>query len=160
LRNVVRPPLYFDSSGHLKRYLRERGSSRVLEITDPARRSLVMISGLTPVEVIATFRRQGRPGGVIDSAEADRAVHTFRSDLDHQYVIVDLTPAVLNRASELADRHALRGSDAVQLGAALEAQDRGRANGLPPLLFISSDKELNGAAVREGLSVENPEDIP
>ncbi len=56
----------------------------------------------------------------------------------------------------LAVKHALRGYDAVQLAASLEANDEAIANGLPPLTLVSADKELNTVAKSEGLNVENP----
>ena len=60
----------------------------------------------------------------------------------------------------LATKHALRGYDAVQLAAALEANDERIANELSPLALISADDELNAAAKAEGLTVEDPNDYP
>lgn len=60
----------------------------------------------------------------------------------------------------LAQTHALRGYDAVQLAAALEVHRLYAALGLPLILFISADNELNAAAKVEGLQVENPSDSP
>ena len=60
----------------------------------------------------------------------------------------------------LATKHSLRGYDAVQLAAALEANDERIANGLPTLTFVSADTELNTAAQAEGLPVENPNNHP
>jgi hypothetical protein len=56
----------------------------------------------------------------------------------------------------LAERHALRGYDAVQLAAALELQTVLTASGLPALTLVSADAELNAAAAAEGLTVEDP----
>jgi predicted nucleic acid-binding protein len=60
----------------------------------------------------------------------------------------------------LATKHALRGYDAVQLAAALEANDERIANELTPLTLVSADDELNTAAQAEGLTVENPNAYP
>jgi len=54
----------------------------------------------------------------------------------------------------------LRGYDAVQLAAALEANDERLANALTPLTLVSADTELNTAAQAEGLNVENPNNYP
>jgi hypothetical protein len=59
---------------------------------------------------------------------------------------------------DLAERHALRGYDAIQLGAALAVNDGCRATGLS-LTIICADDELNAAAA-EGLAVENPNRHP
>jgi hypothetical protein len=48
----------------------------------------------------------------------------------------------------------------VQLGAALELNAHRSAAGLAALVFLSSDAELNAAAVLEGLSVDNPNSHP
>jgi uncharacterized protein len=56
----------------------------------------------------------------------------------------------------LAEMHALRGDDAVQLAAAVEVHAWGDILGLPVLTLVSADKELNVAATAQGLAVENP----
>ena len=60
----------------------------------------------------------------------------------------------------LAEKHGLRGYDAVQLAAAQAINNLCIANDLHPLTFISADKELNTAAANEGLLVENPNNHP
>ena len=60
----------------------------------------------------------------------------------------------------LATKHALRGYDAVQLAAALEANDERIADDLAPLILVSADDDLNTAAEAEGLKVENPNNYP
>lgn len=59
---------------------------------------------------------------------------------------------------KMATKHALRGYDAVQLTAALDANAELLASSLPPVIIVSADTELNAAAIAEGLSVENPND--
>ena len=56
----------------------------------------------------------------------------------------------------LAETHALRGYDAVQLAAALEVYRERRRAGLPTPTFISADIGLNTAATAEGLTVDDP----
>jgi hypothetical protein len=53
-------------------------------------------------------------------------------------------------ASHLAEKHALRGYDAVQLASALKANEERVSNGLSPLTVVSADTELNDAAHAEG----------
>ncbi len=56
----------------------------------------------------------------------------------------------------LAEARGLRGYDAVQLAAGYAVNALCLTSGLPPLIFVSADNELNAAASSEGLIVENP----
>jgi uncharacterized protein len=70
-----------------------------------------------------------------------------------------MTAALLDDAMRLAQTRALRGYDAVQLAAALRVDTECRGLGLSSTL-ISSDGDLNAAAVAEGLTVEDPNEHP
>lgn len=61
--------------------------------------------------------------------------------------ILDLDRTLLAVATELAGRHGLRGYDAVQLASGLRAAEVTGAPG-----FVCLDRELNTAAVAEGLT--------
>jgi hypothetical protein len=63
---------------------------------------------------------------------------------------------VINQAILLAQAHALRGYDAVQLAAAVTVKTRLFSIRLPPTILVSADNALNIAAANEGLSVEDP----
>lgn len=56
----------------------------------------------------------------------------------------------------LAETYSLRGYDAVQLATACTVNKLCLTNGLPPLIFVSADNELNIAGFNEGLLIENP----
>ena len=56
----------------------------------------------------------------------------------------------------LAETHALRGYDAVQLAIAVEVNARGITLGLPVLTLVSADGELNMVVTTEGLTAEDP----
>jgi predicted nucleic acid-binding protein len=58
----------------------------------------------------------------------------------------------------LAETLGLRGYDALQLAAGREINALCIASSLPPLTFVSADKELNAAAASEGLLIKNPND--
>jgi hypothetical protein len=60
----------------------------------------------------------------------------------------------------VAEQHALRGYDAMQLAAALETSVHRSALGMDPLVFASADSELNAVAGAEGLTVEDPNAHP
>ena len=56
----------------------------------------------------------------------------------------------------LAEKHPLRGYDAVQLTAALEVDRLRTAQELSPPELISADTALNDAALLEGLRIDDP----
>ena len=56
----------------------------------------------------------------------------------------------------LANTHALRVYDAVQLAAALEINQKEQDAGFAPVTLISADQALNDAGTAEGLTVEDP----
>lgn len=68
------------------------------------------------------------------------------------------TPTVVESAMHLAEKHGLRGYDAIQLASALSVQSELNVNDVNLSTFISSDVNLNRAALVEGLGVENPQD--
>lgn len=146
---------YFDSSALVKRYVVETGSARVSELLDLASGNEVIIVAVTPVEMIAAIARRVR-GGTMTLEDATTAFNLIRSDVQTSYQVVELTEAVIARAMRLAERHALRGYGAVQLAGALEVNALLLDSDLPPITFVSTDAELNGVAVAEGLPMENP----
>jgi hypothetical protein len=60
----------------------------------------------------------------------------------------------------LANAHALRAYDAVQLAAVLELNGRYQASGLGGITLVSADRDLNTAATAEGMAVEDPNSHP
>jgi predicted nucleic acid-binding protein len=77
---------------------------------------------------------------------------TRRSDRTRIY----LTPALFDEAMRLANKHALRAYDAVQLAAALKIRGERQDAGLAPVTLISADQGLNDAALVEGMAVDDP----
>jgi uncharacterized protein len=99
----------------------------------------------------AAFARH-RWEGALASGALRRAVR----ELDREwgtFSIVDLTEPLVHRAATLAERHGLRGYDAVHLAAALEVAQSG-AN----VEFTAFDRLLNRAARRERLRLTVPPD--
>lgn len=150
---------YLDSSALVKRYISEIGSAWVSGLFDPALNNEVFIAAITPVEIIAALTRRAR-GGALAAADAGTVCNLLRSDLLTSYQIVELTEALIARAMMIAETHALRGYDAVQLAAALEINTLCVGSGLLPIIFVSTDDDLNTVAASEGLVVENPNAYP
>ena len=79
------------------------------------------LARISEVEVTSALaRRRGEPG--LSVAQAREALGLFRQDFAQDYRIVEVTVPLLQRAALLADTHAPRGYDAVQLAAVLEVQ--------------------------------------
>lgn len=146
---------YLDSSALVKRYVQERGTGWISVITSPHSGHEIFIALVTGVEVVAAIARQARAGR-ISTQDADSIIHAFQSHFEAQYRVVLTLPTIVQRAMELAQRHGLRGYDAIQLASALAVQEELVLHGAEPLVFVSADEELNGAARAEGLQVENP----
>jgi len=147
--------IFADSSTVVKRYVKEAGSIWVGGLFTAAPANEITIVALTGVEVVAAITRRAR-GGTITPADAASSCALFLSDLNADYEVVAVSDALLNQAIHLARLHSLRGYDAVQLAAGVETNRLLVIANLPPLIFISADKELNAAALGEGLSVDDP----
>lgn len=146
---------FLDSSALTKRYLHEIGSGWVSAITHPLAGHVVVVAEITRVEVAAALAARCR-AGAIALRERDDLVSLLLRHFDAEYQIVAIEPAVTSQAVALTQRHRLRGYDAVQLAAALLANQPLIAAGLPALTFIAADEDLITAARAEGLPAENP----
>ncbi len=152
--------VYFvDSSALVKRYISETGSTWVLSLFDPALNNDILIAAITGVEIVAAITRRARSGS-ISAANAMAACNQFRSDLQSEYQVVEITERIITSAMALAETQGLRGYDAVQLAVGREINALCVANSLPPVTFVAADNELNAAAASEGLLVENPNNYP
>lgn len=149
---------FFDSSGIAKRYIAEPGSPWVRSTTSPASGNRIHIVSLTAVEVTAAVVRRQRGGG-LTAADAALALSKFQMDLASLLRVSPVSPLVIRRATALAEAHALRGADAVQLAAAVELAERAVTAGLS-IVFVSADAELNVAAAAEHLSIHDPTRFP
>ena len=151
--------IFMDSSTVAKRYVQETGSAWVSSLFTAIPANSVVIAAITRVEVVAAMTRRVR-SGAITQPDAAAACALFLADIATDYRIVPVTDPVLNRAVQLAQSHKLRGYDAVQLAAGMEVNQFCLTLGLPPVIFVSADKELNAAASAEGLAVDDPNAHP
>ena len=146
---------FFDTSALVKRYSRETGTAWMLGLfRRPAGHRLYVLR-ITGVEAAAALTRKRR-GSHITADEAARALARLRRDLGARLRIVEVTPALLTNAMTLAEKHALRGYDAVQLAGVLEANNERVRQRLAPLTLVAADGELLAAAAAEGLTTDNP----
>lgn len=151
--------IYFlDSSAVLKRYVSERGTAWVQSLFLPAASNRIATATIGGVELVAAVSRKLRAGGM-QPADAADALSRFRADFVRDFDWIHITAAVVDDAMQLAERHGLRGYDAVQLAAARAADAAARSVGTSATL-VSADVELNAAAAIEGLTVEDPNSHP
>jgi predicted nucleic acid-binding protein len=147
---------YFDTSALAKRYSQETGTVWVTTLTDPTLGHEIYTTQLTGPEMVATLFRRARSGKV-SLADARRLASNFRVNWQHQYQPLEVSENVINRAMMIAERHALRGADAIHLAVALDLHQKRQTMQLSPLTFVSADIEQLQAASVEGLLVENPD---
>jgi len=134
--------LYLDTSALVKLYVDELGSTAVATRVEHA--EAVVTARVTYAEARAALARLRREGGLTVAA-----LRRLVRELDLEwgaYSIVDITEPLVRQAGVLAERHALRGYDAIQLAAAVNVNTPGIE-----VEFASFDVRLARAASRERL---------
>ena len=134
--------LYLDTSALVKLYVEEPGREAVLRLLEAAIGSATV--RVAYVEARAAFARRRREGG-FDARDLRRLVDLLDGDWG-AYTLVEITEPLVRRAGLLAERHGLRGYDAVHLAAALEMA---RAGG--DVVVACFDERLRRAGRREKL---------
>lgn len=141
---------FLDTSAAVKRYVQEAGTSWIQDLYESASGHEFYLCRIAEVEVTAALAKRRRQGH-LSTTQVGAALGRFRGDLGRDHRVVEVTVGLLKRAGLLADAHDLRAYDAVQLAAALEIRAE-----IHPLILISSDNDLNDAALAEGFTVEDP----
>jgi predicted nucleic acid-binding protein len=133
---------YLDTSSLVKLYVFEDGTPDVRSLVEDS--SLIATSVIAYAEARAAFARRAREGS-LSKGQHNRARADFESDWP-RLLSLEVTERIARQAGELAEKHALRGVDALHLAAylALGARMPGEA-----LRFSSFDSRLNAAADRE-----------
>jgi predicted nucleic acid-binding protein len=135
--------LYLDTSALVKLYVEEAGSTDVASWVERA--GVVATARIAYAEARAAFARQQREGG-LTTRSLRRAVAHLDDDWA-RYTVVEITDALVRSAGRYAERHALRGFDAMHLAAATQLRGAGET-----VEFGCFDGALNRAARREKLS--------
>jgi len=150
---------FVDSSALVKRYVLETGTAWVRGLTRQSPSRLIYIAHITAVEVTCAVARR-RKGKTLTPPRASSILRRFRQHLAARYIVIEVTPDLLDEAMRLGNAHALRAYDAVQLAVALEVNRSHQADGFGPGTLITADQALNDAATAEGLTVEDPRSHP
>ena len=143
---------FFDSSALLKKYIREDGTPRVLELIESGER--LVVSSLAFVEVASTVVRRAK-GGDIKENDLGLLLTTLEDEFRMLFDVIELGRATITRSVDLVRIHGLRAANSIQLACALMAA--GGSSAGRELIFVSSDVELNAAAEKEGLTVLDPQ---
>lgn len=150
---------FFDSSAIVKRYLIEVGSGWVSSTADLAAGNEIYLARITFVEVISAVTRKSRSSG-LSATGAMKAIADYRHDFTNEYSLIEITPTIIEQAGDIAELHALRAYDAIQLAAALQIDAEMKSAGGFAITLVSADGALNTAALAEGLAVDNPNTHP
>jgi predicted nucleic acid-binding protein len=150
---------FFDSSGLIKRHVKETGTPWVKSLVNAKAGHALYIARITAVEVTSAITRRQYLGD-LSAAQAAAILGHFRRHLSQRYRVVELTPALFSNAMLTARKHRLRAYDAVQLAVALEVRQIHQEMGGGPVTVVSADRDLNAAAIAEGFTVEDPNTHP
>ena len=133
--------LFFDTSSFVKRFVAEVGSEQADAITQNA--SEMGLSIICFPELMSALNRKLRVGLTTEETYQNLKYVILKDieDID----IINLTPDVLNKTTELLENNLLRALDAIHIACALEWNAE---------LFVSSDKRQVTAAMKAGLNVE------
>lgn len=146
---------YFDTSALVKRYVTEVGSEWINALLASADAPRVLTSHLTLVEATCAFARRARGGTLLPQALED-VLRLFEYDATYRYHVLDVIPATVDTARQLALAQPLRAYDAIQLATAQLANQELTRVGKPPLTFLSADDRLVDIAQATGLVTDNP----
>jgi len=135
--------LYLDTSSLLKLYVEEKGSAKVLDLLKSSEMAATSIVGYA--EARAAFARKFREKA-FTSRKYGRFVSTFNKDWD-SYLIVKVTKEVVWLAGDLAERHSLKGLDAIHLSSAITLGKESSS----PITFSCADLKLQKASKLEDL---------
>jgi len=143
---------YLETSALVKLYVRESGTERVLALANRTTENRLAILGLSQVELRSAVRRRERNGEILPLV-ATQLLETFKRHVETRFVSQIINDFVLDIASALVDRHALRAYDAVQLAGYVALRN---STGTDVPVFVSSDHALLEAARIEGIPILDP----
>jgi predicted nucleic acid-binding protein len=146
---------FLDSSALIKRYVAEQGAAWIQAISSPSAGNTIVVAPITQVEVFSGVSRRRREN-VISARTAQAIRLLLHRHVRREYMVVELTAPLIQRAEDLLDKHPLRAYDSIQLASAQIVNSLLTAAGLAPLVFVSADTRLLTAATAEGLTVDDP----
>jgi predicted nucleic acid-binding protein len=137
--------LYMDTSSLVKLYVSEKETPATKHLVEAT--EVIATSRLAYVEARAAFARKHRERGV-GLRDYRNILQIFDNDWE-SYFVVDISEALVKMAGQFAEKHALRGYDAIHLASAVTL----RREGDQPVAFSCFDSRLSLAARRERLKI-------
>lgn len=147
-----------DTSGLIKRYVTEAGSSGVQQLFQDKQDHLFLTSRLTMPETYSAFARRLREGSV-SAVDYQVNLQAFQLHSATSYRFIELTEEVVHISRRLLEQYPLRANDAVQLASALVAYQTLQNALLRPMIFLAADNRLLTVATEEGLLAQNPNEF-
>ena len=136
---------YFDTSSLVKLYVDEEFSDTVSALLDTC--DVAATSIIAYAEARAAFARRHREK-VLPSIDYRKIVSNFNSDWIN-FVILNISHDLIILAGDFAEKHALRGFDAIHLASALTLKQKTDAE----VSFSCFDSKLNLAAKQVSLQI-------
>ena len=133
--------VFFDTSSFVKRFVDEVGSKEVDNITQKS--SEIGLSIIFVPEIISALNRKLRSEFITKETYLGLKNDVLEDIEDAD--IINLTPSVLKKTTELLEESTLRSLDAIHIACAIEWQAD---------LFVSSDERQVTAAIKADLKVE------
>jgi predicted nucleic acid-binding protein len=133
--------LYLDTSSLVKLYVEETASADVQGLVGSA--EVTGTSLIAYAEARAAFARRFR-----ENAFSDRDYNRLRSRFDSDwknFLSIQVTREIVRMAGEMAEKHGLRGFDAIHLASALTLREKL----VSPVTFSCYDRRLQNASQRE-----------
>jgi len=138
--------IYFDTSALVKLYIWEPETPAL--ITHIKTCSTVTTSVIAYAECRAAFARKNRESKIAPSRYRD-LIKSFDHDWENSFSLTEVSESLVRMAGQLAEKHALRGFDAIHLASASTFQKHQEES----FEFCAYDEKLNKAARKEGLIV-------
>lgn len=135
--------LYLDTSSLVKLYVEEAASADVEGLVGSA--EVTGTSLIAYAEARAAFARRFRENA-FSSKDHKRLRSRFESDWEN-FLSIQVTREIVRMAGDLAEKHGLRGFDAVHLASAVTLPEKLAA----PVTFSCYDARLQKASQREKL---------
>lgn len=132
--------VFFDTSSFVKRFVKEVGSEQADDITQQA--TEIGLSIICLPEIISALNRKLRSKLLTQETYLALKNEVLDDIIDAD--IINLTPGVIDKTTELLEKSVLRSLDAIHIACALEWQAE---------LFVSSDERQVTAANGSGLKI-------
>ena len=139
--------LYLDTSSLVKLYVKEDDSPHVVNLVEAS--EITATSLIAYTESRAAFARRFREKA-FSTREYKRLVSFFNEDWEN-YFVVNVTKNLVLMAGDLAEKHGLRGFDAIHLSSAVRLHKELSS----PVTFSCADQRLQKASALEELHQPN-----